>query len=55
MRREYAERMHGGDAGLIAGERSEYDGLPVIDALTNIEALADLIEEKSSKRVQSTP
>ena len=37
-------------AGIIAGERSEYGGLPVIDALTDIGMLVDLIEEKSSKR-----
>jgi len=32
-----------------AGEIAEYDGLPVIDAVSDIERLVDLIEERSTK------
>jgi len=35
-------------SGIIAGERTEYDGLPVIDATRDIGRLVDLIEERST-------
>ena len=37
-------------SGIIAGEMEEYDGLPVISALTDAARLADLIEERSTER-----
>lgn len=37
-----------GFSGIIAGELEEYDGLPVISAVTDIEKLVDLIEERST-------
>ena len=39
-----------GFSGIISGELSEYGGLPVIDATTDIGALVDLIEERSTER-----
>ena len=39
-----------GFSGIIAGEMTEYDGLPVIDATRDVEALVDLIEERSTER-----
>ena len=36
-------------SGIIAGERTEYDGLPVIDATWDIGALVDLIEAKATE------
>lgn len=38
-----------GFSGIIAGEMSEYDGLPVIDATKDVAALVDLIEERSTQ------
>lgn len=37
-----------GFSGIIAGEMEEYDGLPVISAVTDVKRLADLIEERST-------
>ena len=37
-----------GFTGIVAGELHEYDGLPVISAVEAIEALADLVEERST-------
>ena len=34
-------------SGVIAGERDAFDGLPAISALTDVERLVDLIEERS--------
>ena len=36
-------------SGLIAEEFSKYEGLPVINAMTDIGALVDLIEQKASE------
>ena len=36
-------------SGIIAGELTEYGGLPVIDATREISALADRIEEKATE------
>lgn len=36
-------------SGIIAGKRTEYGGLPVIDATREIGALTDLIEEKATE------
>ena len=36
-------------SGIIAGERTEFGGLPVIDATWDIGALVDLIEAKATE------
>lgn len=36
-------------SGIIAGERTEFGGLPVIDATSDIGALVDLIETKATE------
>ena len=36
-------------SGIIAGERTEFGGLPVIDATSDIGALVDLIEAKATE------
>lgn len=38
-----------GFSGIIAGAMTEYAGLPVIDAMTDVERLVDLIEERSTE------
>ncbi|MBQ9060187.1 MAG: molybdopterin-guanine dinucleotide biosynthesis protein B [Firmicutes bacterium] len=40
-----------GFSGIIAGELSEYDGLPVIDATRDVGALVDLIEAEATERM----
>ena len=42
-------------AGVISNEMDEYRGLPVINALTDIERMVDLIEEKTPDRMPNYP
>lgn len=44
-----------GASGVISNELKEYKGLPVINALTDIEALVSLIEEKTPQRMPNYP
>lgn len=41
-------------SGIIAGERSAYGGLPVINCLEEVEKMADLIEKATAKEKQES-
>ena len=36
-------------SGIISGEMSEYNGLPVVDAMKEAGRLADMVEQKTKK------
>ena len=55
---EIDERLDGtvfAISGKIANELTEYKGIPVISALTDVDKLVDLIEEKVFERLPEFP
>lgn len=55
---EIEERLDGSVfaiAGMVSNEMKSYKGIPILSAITNIEALVDLIEEKVFERLPEFP